>query len=165
MKKHIMAALSLSFLVANSAQAVDFDPSQFTVTPKRAPEIESFCLYSRDAVEGKSKVWNCKDGTQRFGPTNVFGVVLPAQEPNAHDQRISMSKIVLELKVTADLEACAKSGVNCELQRTPVFSYVTFQYSAECEYNAPRFAYRQYKGWAASGIPAKVSWECLRSGD
>ncbi|MCS4090188.1 hypothetical protein [Rhizobium sp. BK176] len=173
--KQIAIALMISAVAASAAQAEVFDPEKFGIAtfddglPKPPVKKPFYCEFSRQAAEGKSKVWSCNDGSTRYGEKNVWGekpieiepLVLPPKV--TEDPTIHMGKgVLLTLTTVSRPEECFRSGKYryCERFKVPTFSYALTETKEQCAYLAPRLAARQYVVYRDLGVPVTVTYDC-----
>jgi hypothetical protein len=161
LKRTALAILAMMF--SRVAVAEDFDPEKFGLVAKNQNK-ENYCIFLRDAVEGRKKVWKCTDGSMRYGDTNIWGKDgVPRQPEPPEDMAIKIREgMLLTVEVVADKEECYRSGrhSHCERYSVPNFSYLMTEDKVQCEHMAPRLAARQYIVYRDLGIPTKITFKC-----
>ncbi|MCV9964105.1 hypothetical protein OIU34_19675 [Pararhizobium sp. BT-229] len=161
MKRTALAILAMT--LSTAALAEDFDPAKFGLVPETGTE-SNYCVFIRKAVEGKSKVWKCSDGTTRYGETNIWGIDgVPRKPEPPEDMTINIDDgVLLTVEVVADQKECRRAGKvrRCSRYSVPDFSYLMTDSRAQCEHMAPRLAARQYIVYRDLGVPAKITFKC-----
>jgi hypothetical protein len=172
--KPVALALIIS-AVAAAAHAEVFDPEKFGIAKfedglAKPPQVKPFyCEFLRVAVEGKGRVWQCSDGSTRFGETNIWGekpieavpVALPPR--STEDPSIQLSDgVLMTLTTVSRPEECYRSGKYryCDRFKVPTFSYAVMKSKEQCEYLAPRMAARQYVAYSDLGVPVTIMFNC-----
>lgn len=125
MKRTSLALFAI--LLSTPAMADDFDPGKFGLLSESA-EKKQYCWFLRNAVEGKSKVWKCSDGSTRYGETNIRGIDgVPRRPEPPEDMTINIDDgVLMTVEVVADRTECHRTGKHrhCDRYSVPTFSYV-----------------------------------------
>lgn len=169
MKRTALALFAI--LLSTPALAEDFDPGKSGLLSESDGE-RMFCRFLRNAVEGKKKVWECADGTTRYGETNIWGVDGMARRPEPREEMVVepiedttikiADGVLLTVKVVTDETECYRTGKHrhCERFSVPTFSYLMVKDEDQCEYMAPRIAARQRTVYRDLEIPVTVTFQC-----
>ena len=169
MKRTAVALLSI--LLSTAAMAEDFDPGKTGLGSETVGD-PMFCQFLRNAVEGKKKVWQCVDGTTRYGETNIWGVDGVARRPEPRERTVFgppedttielEAGALLTVKVVTDQTECYRTGRHrhCDRFSVPTFSYLMTKDEVQCEYIGSRIAARQRAVYSDLEVIVKVTFEC-----
>lgn len=166
----VAVGLLALFAVANAA---DFNPEKYGLVEPDAPYYKPHagleCTFLRNAAEGTKKVFQCSDGSQRFGDKDVWSYpALKAPEPEKpeianFDPEVTLPGYsYLTLTTWINNRHCwgSKPG-KCHGREVQSFNHMFLPADhATCMIMAEKIAYQEYVAANVSRERINVSYEC-----
>jgi hypothetical protein len=170
----VIAVAACLLVLPATVSAVDFDPYKHGLVKPDGytyfkPDPGLDCKFLRDAAEGAKKVFQCSDGSQRFGDSDVWSrPALKAPEPEKAEIKDFHPEVSLPgysfMTITTwiDNRYCRSSKHGrCRGREVQSFShmFVPVDYAA-CMIMAEKISYQEFLQLDQSRDRINISYEC-----